>query len=237
MGNSGSYLVVLDQHFNALWRVHAPRLNPWIMALSPAKDQVAYISLSRAGSASLGLIGPSGSRKVLKTFQRDDRDGSYGLTWSPEGDQITFGAEGQVRTCDITHRTCEALGDGFEPTWSPNGKWIAYRNLGGRAERYDVATRKTSMLGPSRRVVSLVHWAPDSDHIMVQEELGPRKIFSPYCPNQTPLVVYGLTDGSRNEVFDPCGTRDWFCDWIADPSAWTSNASSPSGTGHNPRHD
>ncbi|HBQ60790.1 MAG TPA: hypothetical protein DD671_14530 [Balneolaceae bacterium] len=55
--------------------------------------------------------------------------------WSPSGDSIVFSAEGNIYTgryasgiidtASIEQLTFE--GRNFFPTWSPNGKWIAYR--------------------------------------------------------------------------------------------------------------
>lgn len=225
VGHSGSDLVVLNQHFEVMWRVRAPEPNVWFLALSPSKDQVAYVTAARDGLSSLGVVVPSGENRILATFRRNTGDGSCGLGWSREGDRIVFGSEGQVKTCDISTMSCETLGDGFEPTWSPNGRWIAYRRADDRAELYDVAARTRSPLGPSPKIVSLVHWAPDSGHVMVEEKLGHPKCSE--CSEETRFVVYGLTDGSRKEVFDSGSLRDWYFDWISDPAVWSSSVRAP----------
>jgi hypothetical protein len=222
VGHLGLDLVVLSQSFETLWRIRAPQPNVWNMALSPLKTQVAFIGPADEGQASLGLVTSSGEKRRLASFRRESDNNSPGLGWSPQGDRLVYGSEGHVKIIDVTTVASEDLGDGFEPTWSPNGKWIAYRRVDGRAELYEVATHQRTPLGRGPKITSMVHWAPDSEYVMVVEDFGGKPTKDPWCPTKTRFVVYGLVDGSRREIFSPCLLRDWYFDWISEPERWIS---------------
>ena len=164
----------------------------------------------------------SGEKRTLAIFRRDNADDSFGLSWSPEGDRLVYASEGRVTIVNVVTEALDALGDGFEPTWSPNGKWIAYRRSDGRAELCDVVTRQRSPLARGQRITSKVHWAPDSEHLMVVQRWSGKPTKGAWCPVRTRFVVYGLADGSRREIFNPCLLRDWYYDWVSDPKRWTS---------------
>ncbi len=222
VGHLGRDLLVLNQSLQTLWRIRPRQPNTWNLALSPSKTQVAFIGPSGQDQVTLGLITSSGEERTLVSFRRDSEDESRGLSWSPEGDRIVYGGEGHVKIIDVITMASETLGGGFEPTWSPNGKWIAYRRTDSRAELYDVAKRQRAPLAGGPRITSRVHWAPDSEYVMVVEDYEGKPMKNPWCPTKTRFVVYALVDGSRREIFNPCLLRDWHFDWISDPEKWIS---------------
>jgi len=213
-------LVVLNQSFEILWKVRPRHLNIWNMALSPSKTQVAFIGMAGGSRFSLGLIKSSGEELTLATFDRRDGDDSMGLSWSPDGDRLVYGSEGRVKIINVSTMVSETLSDGFEPTWSTNGKWITYRRVDGRPEVYDVSTRQRSLVARGHRIASKVHWAPDSEYVMVVEGCGEKPTL--WCLVRTRFVVYGLVDGSKRKIFSPGWLRDWYFDWITDPAKWVS---------------
>ena len=184
------------------------------------QDTNGLYSRDRRKDFSLGLIRSSGEELILAAFERRDGDESCGLSWSLEGDRLVYGSEGHVKIINVLTMASETLGDGFEPTWSPNGKWIACRRVDGRAESYDVATRQRSLAARGHKIASKVHWAPDSEHVMVVEGCGGKPTLG--CLLRARFVVYGLLDGSGRKIFSLGWLRDWYYDWISDPAKWVS---------------
>jgi hypothetical protein len=119
---------------------------------------------------------------------------------------------------DLSTDRITTVATGCDPTWSPDGNWIGYRDLTGTARLLGLsdATRKT--LGRDR-VLSRLHWSPDSKYVFVQEAReflhGEQK-----CLSADELVTYRVSDGLSEDVYETCGLRDWYFGWIAAPGEW-----------------
>jgi hypothetical protein len=223
VGLMGLQLVVLNQNFETLWKIRPSNPNIWRLALSPSRTQVAFISLVSGSKFALGIVDASGKEQHLANLDRGDNDGSWGLSWSPESDRLVYGRNGEVKIIDVVARSSLTVGEGFEPTWSPDGKWIAYRRRDGRAELYNLARRVPVLLAGGVKITSSVHWAQDSEHVMVVEHSQEKTLSKAACPLETRFIVYGPTDRSRKEIFITCMLRDWSFDWISDPAKWISS--------------
>jgi Tol biopolymer transport system component len=46
--------------------------------------------------------------------------------WSPNGKQIVYHAGGTLRVYDTQEKKSWTLTNGWHPTWSPDGNWIAF---------------------------------------------------------------------------------------------------------------
>jgi hypothetical protein len=121
VGSLGRDLVVTNQSFEILWKVRPSNPNILTMALSPSKTQVAFMAMAGGSEFSLGLIKSSGEELTLASIERRDADDSGGISWSPEEDRLVYGSTGHVKIINVLTKASETLGDGFEPTWSPNG--------------------------------------------------------------------------------------------------------------------
>ena len=90
----------------------------------------------------------------------------------------------------------------------------------------DVTSGKAVPVASGPKIVSGVHWAPDSDHVMVNEEYGSKYQARP-CPENTRFVIYQISNQQRREIANPCGLRDWYFGWISDPARWIRSLSAP----------
>lgn len=172
----------------------------------PATGEVG-IFLGKLGTADIQLIVP------LRSHSGAPEETS--VAWTPDGGAVLFSRDGEVWTYDIgSRKTSLLVRAGTNPSSSPDGQLIAYRDPSGYAV---IASRLGT--GPKRashgRIDGCVHWSPDSAYYFVDERV-PRS--SPdECPFGNCFVVYRLRDGSRLELH---GTdrKDSFFGWLR--GAW-----------------
>jgi Tol biopolymer transport system component len=111
-------------------------------AWSPDGRSVLYVG--GLGPAAELRLAPQqgGSPRRLTANARPER----AAAWSPRGDRLvytlpgTFGVDGapdpaapdELWLLDVASGQDRKLADGFDPCWSPDGRWIAYANNGQR---------------------------------------------------------------------------------------------------------
>ena len=112
---------------------------------SPDGRNLVFLS-GLGPSAELRLIAQQGGApRRLTANARPER----GAVWSPRGDRLAFtlpgalGADGtpdpatfsEVWLLDVASGQDRKLADGYDPCWSPDGRWLAYATNGQRDER------------------------------------------------------------------------------------------------------
>ena len=153
-------------------------------AWAPGGKQILFSS-NRDGPFDLYLMDADG-----KNLQKVFKSSKYrrGPTWSPDGKRIAyaqanpqkaillFGArfvpstELTLYIATPTGHTAEKLTDGFDPSWSPNGREIVYV-MGGRKQTplgiFDLQTRTRDILLP-RDIPWILDptWSPQGDKII-----------------------------------------------------------------------
>ena len=136
-------------------------------------DEIAF-------SASFPLQRGKFSRKHFNFDARNPRQakGIVGPALSPDGTHVVFQAVNQLWLMKIGQRPQQLTGDGYykcDPSWSPDGKRIAYSSdKAGTEDLYvlDLAT------GDEKRVTSIVGaevssvWSPDGSQLAFQDQTG-----------------------------------------------------------------
>ncbi|MCC6693995.1 MAG: PD40 domain-containing protein [Candidatus Hydrogenedentes bacterium] len=110
------------------------------------------------------------------------------LGWSADNKELVVSLDGQVRVYRRRTGAHRVLADGTHPSWSPDGRWIAFQPRQGKAALINVTTGSRKDILSNREILYGMQWSPDSRYLL-------------YCDRQrhiwgdTSLGVYRLKDG------------------------------------------
>ena len=162
------------------------------IALSHDEKKVAFQARTSDADSPLELyvVGIQTQRptKMLEVKYRasgkqEERDNPQSLGWSPDGEEVALGDGENVWICRIRDKNLRVLGPGTDPTWSPDGTWIAYRTTEGVAKLNRISATKTML--PGRRILGPLRWSPDSDFVVCEVDY--------YAPNMRTAAGGGAT--------------------------------------------
>jgi hypothetical protein len=161
----------------------------------------------------------------------EDANRVTSISFSPNGEKFVYDYKNRIYVYNVGGETSHEVGAGASPTWSPDGKWIAFRSEDGEAVTLDSATYQTKAVIGRRQIRTSVHWSPDSRYIMVAEPLGPisnllhgrNPIFGPTAQ----MVVERIDDHATAVVYllQSEGFWDGGFYWIPDYRAFMRTAS------------
>src|SRR6202042_1753604 len=93
--------------------------------------------------------------------------------WSLDDKRLVYETDGAIRLYDVESDRADAIAKGTDPTWSPDGKWIAFRDRDTYYAIYpDGNGRKKLFHNHWGNAVSALYWSPDSRIVAYIRELG-----------------------------------------------------------------
>jgi dipeptidyl aminopeptidase/acylaminoacyl peptidase len=224
-GYSDYGFVVLDHYFKPIWRLPDHGRNVVSLGLSPSGNRlaaaVAAAGPNRWADTKWGLwvIESSGTERAMGSFAYNRGPAEpVVLTWDPSGSRIVFNDHAEIRILDAETAESQIVGSGLDPTWSPDGRWIAYRTRDRRIVLLDLHSGLSDTRRLGTNVISFAHWSPDSKYIFVDEHWGGK---ARECVSDSRFVVFEVATGKSRVIYDPCEQRDWSFGWIAQPDVWT----------------
>jgi hypothetical protein len=156
------------------------------------------------------------------------------ISFSPDGAQFVYDHSNRIFIFDVKDGSTHQVAVGASPTWSPNGKWIAFRSSDGVATTLNASTLKVEALIDKRRIQTSVHWSPDSRFVMFSEPLGLISGIAnwryPFLPPTARMIVERIEDHAWASVYplDPDGIiDDQGFYWVPDYRVFATAAASP----------
>jgi hypothetical protein len=91
-----------------------------------AKLAIVYVE---PPDVKLGILDLATEKMQTLESQTADRDSRFtSQCWSPDDKELVFEGDGKVKVYETETGHSRILAAGTEPTWSPDGTWIAYRD-------------------------------------------------------------------------------------------------------------
>jgi len=226
VGYSRGKVTVLGQRLEVIWERSIAPANVLSLAVSPGGNEVILETIDlRSNVKNLIVLPKEGPEEtVFSGPAGNDASTPPQLSWDRTGARVALEREGKICVLDLASKANTVVAAGTVPTWSPDGRVIAYRDTSGHAEFLRVDSGKSEPIGVSSiSTTAMLHWSPDSRYVFVREERASRAL-SRSCFTDGRFVVYRLSDLSSEIVYDPCDTRDSTFGWLAGTSTWVAAA-------------
>ena len=242
-----SPIIVATSDGTQIWQVPGSVINSSAIAVSDDGRRVAFDGTYKPNGT--GFLNTASNRQNwvtgLQTAEmttnsvslilplKDSFDGTTmpehigWITWSPDGSKLAYDFREQIYIYNVQSKVTLPLVRGSNPTWSPDGKWIAFRSPESEAHIVDPQTTERRILIPQHKIIWGVHWSPDSQYVLFGQ---PRPRFVPLLDPSTQLVVYRIRDGANVTIYEFGGLEvasDFGFFWTKDSVKFLEAAKTP----------
>jgi len=167
---------------------------------SPRGDRVAVVGRSkRTQTDGAFVVHLNGNAALLA------RD-ALNVSWSADGNRIVYSDGKAIFVRDLGTGSTIVIAAGDRPSWSPDGRWLVFRNSEHRMVMANPDGGITRTLFDAENVVSLAHWSPDSELLLYVQRAGGWD-FGPcarHLAGGQDVMVYRLRDGFSGRIYQLC---------------------------------
>lgn len=185
------------------------------MCWSHDQTKLATTMFNRSkGSVIFGILDLNSKQTSAIVINADQKSYVTSQCWSIDDKKLIYEADGAVRLYDIENDRANAIAKGTNPSWSPDGKWIGFRDGDTYYAMYpDGNDRKKLFRHRWGKVVSALYWSPDSRIVAYVRELGFLQ-GGALDAEFNELHVRRLDDGSEDRMCDDNVDWDANYQWI-----------------------
>jgi hypothetical protein len=138
-----------------------------------------------------------------------------GFGWSADALRLVYSKLGNIYIFDTQTKSARLIAAGSDPSWSPDGQFIAYRSVQHVLMLYTPAEERVRVLTRGVDVRGLLRWSPDSQLVLFTRFSQQRAALNPFTHDATDFVALRVSDGASAVAFEPgngADTRRFF--WI-----------------------
>ena len=162
--------------------------------LAPDRDVIAFVGnfckpSEKASPFGLHLLSVSGGIRTLVGTTEAKQPSSIG--WSKDSKVIVYDTTNRIMLYNLESAESTFLAAGSHPTWSPDGRWIAYSRPDGRAALVSPDGSESKTILDEVKLGGGLRWSPDSRYLLYTDS----KAFE--------IRVLELDSGRSATVFTP----------------------------------
>jgi len=203
-------IVAVDPRGNEIWnRPVAFHVDD--LAISADGHKVALQGKEGLACLSVG----SNELRIVDSAAGESHFMSGRIAWSPSGDRIVYERDGKILVLDLASKQSKQLAAGFDPSWSPDGRWIAFRSPESSGVLMSPSGNESKVVLPGKKLSGALRWSPDSEYLLCSESDAaflPARLLTEMTSQ---LVIYRVRDGAQYAIVSaiPVGVGEAF-EWI-----------------------
>ena len=176
---------------------------PWLLRISPDLSELAMLTGSGAGvSLEFGPTSWATHDTIYAVEQTTDYKPAA-FAWSPDSKSLVYCLKDEIFVFDLTKRVSRKIALGSGPSWSPNGRFLAYRSKQNDISLYRFDDGKTTTATQGIKVIGVPMWSPDSSYILFTKYDASLALRNPITMPTTDFIVLRVSDGAMTTVFTP----------------------------------